>query len=142
MKWMIGAMAFGMLLVPVVTAAPNVQTGSQSGSYWSEGTRVAVQPGTGFTLQGVVGDHDVFFYDASDTLLSVSAACGSDGGTVPANAKYGIVRVWDHTGEILPCNSLPGPVPLPFPGLPVAPPVSNWVYVDGLPVDGSPLSGL
>lgn len=110
------------LAMPTIMADPNAQTGSQTGSYWDQGTFVAVQGGSNFILAGVVGDHDIFFFDASGNFVGFSIACGPEvGGTVPATAVVGEIMPWDHIGGVIPeCLLSDNTIPS-----------SQWVYVDG-----------
>lgn len=109
------------LTIPVVASAiPNAQTGTQSGNFWSQSTAVAAQGGTRFVLAGVIGDHDIWFYNAAGQFVGIALACGPDQGVVPSSAVTAVIRVWD-TG------SIPGTcIRVPNTGS------SQWVYVDGI----------
>ncbi|HUR67609.1 MAG TPA: hypothetical protein VM370_00055 [Candidatus Thermoplasmatota archaeon] len=109
-------------LMPFVAADPNVQTGEQTGSFWSESAIVPAQGGTTFLLAGAVGDHDIIFYDASFNLVGFFLACGPDTGTVPGNGAWAEIMVYDHIGGAVPQCLAPAD-PLPS---------STFVYVDGL----------
>lgn len=122
MKFFTAIATLAMLAIPLATADPNVQNGTQTGMFWGESTFVAAQGGTTFLLAGVVGDHDVTFWDANGRAVGTFIACGPDQGTVPASAVFAQIRVWDHTGGAVPqC--------LASQALPTG---STWIYVDGL----------
>ena len=118
MKTMILALV-AALVIPMAGAAPNVQTGEQSGYYWSEATLVSAQGGTNFVLAGVAGDHDILFLDASGNGVAFYLACGPENGVVPASAVAALVLVWDH-------DSVPGTCTAAG----VAP-SSTFIYADG-----------
>lgn len=112
-------------LIPTAIAGENTQSGIQTGNGWSETTEVAVQGGTGFSLTGLAGDFDIFFYDANGGFVGASIACGDDFGTVPASAVTGEVTKWDDVGA-LPGAACLEPI-LVEQGLP-----AQWTYTDGL----------
>ena len=115
---MFATIVLAALVMPFVAADPTVQTGTQNGCCWIPAAEVAVQGGSNFLLGGVVGDHDIFFYDAAGNFVGFSIACGADVGVVPDEAVTGLIVQWDGIGQIAPCVITVG-----------AP--STWVYVDG-----------
>ena len=120
MKYTTMVIVCAALLLPIVGAAPNAQTGTQTGSFWSSSTFVAAQGGSNFLLAGAIGDHDVFFYDAGGRFVGGSIACGPDQGTVPGSAVLAQILIWDQ-----------GSVPGTCVATPVSPGSSTFVYVDG-----------
>jgi hypothetical protein len=119
MKMIAAALMAAALLAPFASAG--VQTGNQTGMFWSQASPATLAAG-GWTLQGAIGDHDIIG-------AATGFFCGSDGGQTAGGAV--LILVWDHTGQLAPCL-LAQPLPTG----------SNWVLVDGLPVSGAPLAGL